>query len=637
MRYTGEGRRKKFAEMLWDNTLAAVMVVDPATHTIVDINGKGLQLIGRTREEVVGSVCHRFVCAAEAGKCPITDLGRTVDQSERYLRGVGGRRVPILKSVQEIVVDGRPLLLESFVNISTLKQTERDLLESRQLMQSVVDGIGDPVLVIDPTDYRVILANRTLIAEHGGDPVALGQRCFEVTHGADRPCDQGHGDCPLHTVIATGRPARATHCHHTGRGTTHVDVLASPVFDAAGRLVRVVESCRDMTLHRQAEEERAQLARSLLQAQKMESIGTLASGIAHDFNNILLATIGFSDAAAEKLPPGHPARAELEAVVTASERGADLVRQILAFGRQQDLQMRSVDLNELVEATRHLLSRILPRNIVTEVLLGNRIPSVLADPIQIEQVLMNLAVNARDAMAGGGTLTISTEPVGMTDLSITAPLGLTPGLYALLRVRDTGTGIPPEIRERIFEPFFTTKAEGKGTGLGLSTVYGIVAQHGGTIGVDSDGAHGTVFTIWLPAFEGTEADAPLPRGEETVLLVEDEAPTRRVIARTLENLGYTVLEAAGEEESVRLLAAHAGEIRLVLCDMLLVGAYGRDVVARLRERDRELKVLFVSGHTREYLEQRGLLAAADSLVGKASGQGGIARAVRAVLDGATLP
>ncbi|HEY5998776.1 MAG TPA: PAS domain-containing protein [bacterium] len=393
----------------------------------------------------------------------------------------------------------------------------------------------------------------------------------------------------------------------------------------------------DVTSLSQAEQERHRLQALLLQAQKMQSIGTLASGIAHDFNNILLAVIGLTDAASEQLAEGHPARRQLDDVIGAAERGSDLVHQILAFGRRQELRMRPVEPSRLVAEIRGMLAHVLPKTIAIGCRTDEEPPPVVADSAQIGQVLLNLAINARDAMPGGGTLSFVTG-AAVVEADAPAHPGVPPGRYAVISVRDTGVGMEPDLVPRIFDPFFTTKEPGQGTGLGLATAYGIVSQHGGALRVESAPGAGSTFFVYLPAAPGAQpADAsPVPGGTEAILLVGDDATARRAIGGRLADLGYRVRFAAGGEEALLLLEADGFRPDLLLCDGALRSVGVRQVAAAARARVPGLRVVFLSSHPASQLMQSGLAAPGDLLLPRDLGTEEIARRLREVLGGGVL-
>ncbi|MDE3118405.1 MAG: response regulator [Nitrospirota bacterium] len=358
---------------------------------------------------------------------------------------------------------------------------------------------------------------------------------------------------------------------------------------------------------------RKQLEEQLRQTQKMEAIGKLAGGIAHDFNNILTAILGYGGQLLRRLPGDLRLRRPAEAICQAAERAAGLTRQLLAFSRRQVLQPASLDLNVVVGNMVELFQRLIGEHISVVMALDQAIKPIKADLVQLEQVLVNLAVNARDAMPQGGTLTLTTESVEL-DAAAADRLGCRPGAYAKLIVRDTGCRMDDTAQAHCFEPFFTTKPVGKGTGLGLATVYGVVQQSKGAIEVDSEPGRGTAFQIYLPLAHHLEStahqlyDEPLSEtGSETILLVEDEATLRELIRDTLQENGYVVLEACNAEEALQLERQSASPIQLLLTDVVMPGMNGWELAECLLESNPQLKVLYISGYTDDTIVQNGIL------------------------------
>jgi two-component system cell cycle sensor histidine kinase/response regulator CckA len=383
---------------------------------------------------------------------------------------------------------------------------------------------------------------------------------------------------------------------------------------------------------------RKSLENQLLQAQKMEAIGRLAGGVAHDFNNLLTIIFGSSDVLLEDLSRDYPHRAEVEEIMKAARRAASLTRQLLAFSRRQLLEPQVLDLNTLVTNLEGMLRRLIGEDVEFRTVLTPARGTVLADPGQLEQVIMNLAVNARDAMPQGGKLTIETAAADLDEAYAHAHVPVRAGSYMMLAVSDTGTGMDAEIKARLFEPFFTTKEMGKGTGLGLATVYGIVKQSGGYIWVYSELGRGTTFKIYLPRIEADpEPLAPKPapvslRGSETVLVVEDEEAVRSLIRTVLETRGYVVMAAEGGEEALRLANAHDGVIHLLVTDVVMPGMSGRDLAQHLAPLRREMKALYLSGYTDDAIVQHGVLEPGIAFLQKPFTPQGLARKVREVLD-----
>ncbi len=401
---------------------------------------------------------------------------------------------------------------------------------------------------------------------------------------------------------------------------------------ADGEVIGFLATGHDIT-------ERMRLEEQLRQSQKMEMVGQLAGGIAHDFNNLLTAIIGHAQFALESLPVGDVTRSDVEQVLKASDRASSLTQQLLAFSRRQIIEPRDLDLNELMFNAGKLLRRLIGENIELVTVASPMPPVVRADPVQLEQVLINLVVNARDAMPDEGTLTMETALVDLDEDYTRGHLDTAPGPYVLLAVSDTGTGMTPEVKAHLFEPFFTTKQAGKGTGLGLATTYGIVRQHGGSIWVYSEPGHGATFKIYLPRVAGAAERMPrrddtgfLPRGEETVLVVEDESGVRNVVCRLLREQGYTVLEASEGQKALEIAEEHGQEIGLLVTDVVMPRMGGKELADTLRERLPNLPVLFVSGYTDNGIVHRGVLSAGTAFLQKPFTVSALARKVRAVLD-----
>ena len=384
--------------------------------------------------------------------------------------------------------------------------------------------------------------------------------------------------------------------------------------------------------------ERRRLEEQLRQAQKMEAVGRLAGGVAHDFNNLIQVITGSTLFAREKLPPDSPARAALADIDAAAGRGAALTRQLLAFGRRQVLRPESLDVNRVVADVERMLRRVIGADVALVTDLDAAAPKVHADAGQLEQVLLNLAVNARDAMPAGGRLTIETRSLQLDAGAAHRHDNLEPGSYVALRVRDTGVGMDDATRSRLFEPFFTTKEPGRGTGLGLATVYGIVTQSGGRVLVETAAGAGSTFTILLPAFEGASSaappspTAPATGGSETILLVEDDATVRAAVRRMLERGGYAVLEAGRLADALRVLDESRRRIALVLTDVVLPDAGATALVPRIRERHADVRVLLMSGYGGEHVSRQVSAAAHVGVLAKPFAPDELLSRVRDVLD-----
>ncbi|PYP56387.1 MAG: hybrid sensor histidine kinase/response regulator [Gemmatimonadetes bacterium] len=422
----------------------------------------------------------------------------------------------------------------------------------------------------------------------------------------------------------------ATWKRRDGRLLT-VQLSVRAVRDAAGRVEYYETFVRDVTDQRR-------LQQQVLQSQKLEAVGRLAGGIAHDFNNLLTVITSYSDLLLEDLSPGDPKRDDLEQVRKAADGAAALTRQLLAFSRQQVVEPRVVSLNTVVEGLQKILRRVIGEDVELTTTLAPDLGAVRADVGQLEQVLMNLAVNARDAMPTGGRLTIETANVEHDPDYARDHDAAAVRRFAMLAVSDTGCGMDDATKAKIFEPFFTTKEPGKGTGLGLATVYGIVQQAGGFIWVYSEPGHGTSFKIYLPQVDATAevaaaaTGARAPGGTETVLLVEDAAAVRAVTKQVLERHGYAVLEAPGGEAAVRLAQRHRGPIHLLLTDVVMPRVSGRELAEQLARVRPDTRVLYASGYTDDSVVRHGILESGTAYLQKPFSPESLARKVREVLD-----
>ncbi len=392
---------------------------------------------------------------------------------------------------------------------------------------------------------------------------------------------------------------------------TKNDELASTV-DAINRMYqKAIEAYRKLE---NETSEKIKLEQQFRQAQKMESIGRLAGGIAHDFNNFLSVILGYSDLLLAELPPDDPTAEQVELIRDAGSKAATLTRQLLAFSRKQVLEKKIISLNDVIREFVKILGKIAGEDIVFKTHLSDASCTVEADPAQIEQMLMNLIVNAKDAMPGGGEIIIETAEIQVDKIYQEKNLEFKPGKYVLLTISDTGEGMEEEVLSKIFDPFFTTKEQGKGTGLGLATVYGIVKQHGGYIYAYSEKNMGTTFKIYLPATDKTVEEEEskfitkeLSQGDETILIVDDNASVRRLIMDTLKPLGYNCLQASSGEDAIKVVRKYKAEIHLLLTDVVMPGMSGRELAEIIQKERPGIKVIFMSGYTEDSIAIHGVL------------------------------
>jgi PAS domain S-box-containing protein len=505
------------------------------------------------------------------------------------------------------------------------KLKEEGMKKASNEWRITFDSTRDMILMLD-RDFRIVRLNRAA-AEFMNLPFEklIGQYFFRVFS----PSDINRNDHPLSRTFGSGRHEMAE--IHLKSRDIWVQALVDPVKDEKGNVTGAVHIIRDIT-------EQKNLHSQLLHAQKMESIGRLAGGIAHDFNNLLSAIMGYTELSLLKLPENSPVKNYLTLVREGSEKAAALTQRLLAFSRKQLLQIRPVDLNAVIEGMMKMVSRILREDIILELNLSPASDLVMADPVQIEQIIMNLVVNARDAMPDGGRLTISTSGMQIDNSFIIRHEHAIPGPYVLLAVSDTGIGMSRQIQERIFEPFFTTKGMGEGTGLGLATVYGIVKQHNGYIYVYSEEGKGTTFKIYLPvsekgAEETLEQEQPqMTGGTETILVVDDDNFIRSLIKDIFSTLGYNLLFACDGEDALRVAEKTEGTIDLLLTDIIMPNMNGRLLAEHFRREYPGTKIIFMSGYTEETLSRQADLELGDLLIQKPISPSLLASSIREVLD-----
>lgn len=484
------------------------------------------------------------------------------------------------------------------------KKAEDQITKQNELLNNVINSLTHPFYVIDANDYSIVMANSAA----GFGELSQKPTCHSLTHHSDEPCEGDAHPCTIKEIKRIGKPVTLEHIHSDSQGNAcFFEVHGFPLFNKDGDIVQIIEYSIDVT-------EKKKLENQFRHAQKMEAIGQLSGGVAHDFNNMLSIILGYGQLALRDIPADHPAVEKIGNVLDAGNKAAVLTRQLLAFSRRQILETRVVNLNSLVENMTKLLRRIIGENIALEMNTNRPTQNIKVDPGQIEQVLMNLIVNAKYAMQNGGRLTIETGNITLDEEYARSHEGVQPGPYVVLAVTDTGCGMSREVQERIFEPFFTTKGM-KGTGLGLSTVYGIVKQHGGHIYVYSEPEVGTTFKIYLPSTEesGEEGVSNEPeriqQGDRTILVVDDEPSIRRLVMDTLQPLGYRTLEASCGEEALQINEALAGELDLLLTDVIMPGMNGRELADAICKSRPSTKVLFMSGYTDNTIAHYGILDA----------------------------
>jgi two-component system cell cycle sensor histidine kinase/response regulator CckA len=536
-----------------------------------------------------------------------------------FVLGVSGLALPVLLGIWAALLGRTQLYLRRH------REAEQALRESEQRYRALFESSPLPTWVYDPQTQAILGVNGAAVERYGytrQEFLGLTVRDLRV------PADLLVLRAQLEKMGETGAPVVQAERHRTKDGAVlDVEVNARAV-EIGGQRVRLV-SVQDVTARKQFEEQ-------FRQAQKMEAVGRLAGGVAHDFNNMLNVILGYAELTMRTLDEGDRRRRNLNEIRKAGEHAAALTRQLLAFGRGQVLQPRVLDLNVVLGEMDRMLRRVIGEDVDLVTTLGADLGRVKADPSQIDQVVLNLALNARDAMPSGGKLTFETADV---ELDGRALPGLPAGRYVMLAVTDTGCGMPKSVQDHIFEPFFTTKDKDKGTGLGLATVYGIVKQSGGGITVYSEVGAGSTFKMYLPRVEAAEEALPARAhvaeptgGSETVLLVEDDAAVRGLTLEVLSESGYHVLAAAGGDEAIALAEGYQPRIDLLLTDVVMPRMNGRELARRLQEIRPGLATLYMSGYAPGAIVHQGVLEPGLDFIAKPLRPADLTRKVREVLD-----
>ena len=534
------------------------------------------------------------------------------------------------KRVEERTADLKQANARLLAEIAERKLTEQALRESEANYRAIFEAANDAILVQDVDTFQILDANSKVCEIFGYTPDELRNLTLNHLSADDDTYSQKYPSQLLEKAAAGDPQLFEWFSRDKAGRSLWLEVnLKGAVIGGNNRLLAVV---RDIT-------ERKQLEERLREAQKMEAVGRLAGGVAHDFNNMLTAILGQANVLRQQLSRDPTQQRRVEKIVEGAQRATDLTRQLLAFSRKQLLDVKVLDLNDIIRDTEETLRGILGETIQVIVLLDPAIPKVKADRTQIGHIMLNLAVNARDAMPKGGELIIETLTVSVDSKSARMMADMQAGEYVMLAVSDTGIGMPPETASRIFEPFFTTKRDGQGAGLGLAMVYGIMKQHHGHVTVRSLPGMGSTFKMYWPAFvEGEDTVQqfiePITnyRGRETVLLVEDESLVRELTREILEMFGYKILEASGPNSAIRVSESHQGTIHLLLTDVVMPEMDGYSLYERLLGSRTDMKALFMSGYTEYAIVHHGVLKPGVHFLQKPFSAEAVARKVRNVLD-----
>ena len=619
------------------NTLDDLLFIFDSDERIIHFNPAVQERLGHSNEELFSmrfSELHPPERQEEAAAIVAETLLGNISVCLIPLLARNGTLIPAETKVTRGKWGGQDVLFAISRDITERRQAEEELKESYETLVTVLESIDADVYVADMEAYEILYMNKHMQGSFEGNLV--GKICHEVLRGSSDPCTHCTNDRlldsegnPTGVFVWEGQnPITGTWYVNYDRAIRWID----------GRFVRL-QVATDISELKTTEEERDVLQSQLLQAQKMEAVGTLAGGVAHDFNNLLQAIQGYAELQLFDKDAGDPGYPELQEISRAAKRGEELTQHLLTFGRRIESKLSPTDLNQEVEKVKKLLNRTIPKMIEIELCLVEDLKVVNADSGQIEQVLMNLAVNARDAMPEGGKLAIQTDNVTLGEDFCKGNLGSRPGDYVLLRISDTGHGINGKTLGRIFEPFFSTKGPGKGTGLGLAMVHGIVKSHDGYITCASTPGEGTTFSIFLPVIEqmrevpqSDDQEVSVVGGSETILLVDDEQTVRNLGEKVLSRLGYTVFTAPHGESALELYRKKQEQIDLVILDLIMPGMGGWRCLEELLKIDRGVRVLIASGYAANAPMRESIDIGAKGFVSKPYKMNRMLRVVREVLD-----
>lgn len=599
-------------------------------------------------EEVSGYKLADWLGKSFAPLIPPEDLPGIMEIFTETLNGKSQRyEIDFYKidgSICSLSVNTSPVIKSGEV-VATVSfgQDVTDQKQAESFIKNILESVDEGFVVIN-REYRIISSNRVysdMVKQPAED--IIGRHCYRVSHHRNRPCYEEGEDCAVRHTFETGISSRALHTHYDKEGTPfYVEMKSFPMKDERGRITSVIEIVNDIT-------EKIKLEEQLRHSQKMEAIGTLAGGIAHDFNNILNVIIGYGELINKNMTADDMSRPQLAEILNAADRATHLTQRLLFFSRKQMTELKPLNINDIIIGFKKMFGRLIGEDIkLSLILYSPEVPfdkrqntkdlTIMADRVQLEQILMNLATNARDAMPNGGTFTISTELVELDSEFIIAHGYGEPGMYALVTISDTGIGMDEKTATKIFEPFFTTKKFGKGTGLGLSIVYGIVKQHKGYIHVHSDPGKGTTFKIYLPAVK-SEVFATQPTtlpeitgGTETILMAEDEESVRKITSTILLKYGYDVIETVDGDDALKKFIDSRDRIQLVILDVIMPSRNGKEAYEEMRRIRPDIKTIFMSGYMGDILDKKGIIENGMDFIAKPVSPNQLLKKVREVLD-----
>lgn len=644
-----------------EERIAAVFRNSPVAMTIVDLNNPAHTLdVNKsfekmtmyTREQALKSV-HPETSFWDS-EVAFRDIyeefrryGRVVGKDFNFRRADGALRAGII-SASPFTIGSKQYVLTSIMDITDRKETENLLRDSEQKFHAIFSQSFQFIGVLDIAG-NVLEANETALRFANVSAAdVIGKPFWETAWWSHSELYQEKLKSAVQRA-ARGEVVRLEVTHPDGEGRIHnIDFSLKPVKNKDGNITMLIPEGRDITELREmqtslqiSEAEKSELQASYLQSQKMEAVGRLAAGVAHDFNNLLTVINGYADLIDHGINDGEEANQLISEIRSAGQRASTLTKQLLAFSRKQVLKPKRVDLGVLVDELGHMLERLLGEDVILSLNIGKQLWPISVDPNQLEQVIVNLAVNARDAMHLGGTLSIEAENIVLEgDIHVGSDGKIiSPGQYVVLRVSDNGSGMDPEIIGHIFEPFFTTKDQSQGTGLGLATVYGIINQSGGSIQVDSVLNQGTTFSIYLPGLASEEFTVsssfetqPVATGSETILVVEDDPSVRELMTTGLSMLGYKIHAACNGNDALEILGRYDSEIGLMVTDVVMPGMSGGELAEMAKARFPSIKVLYLSGYNNDEIVKRGVIQGDARLLRKPFTIDEISQVVREELD-----
>jgi two-component system cell cycle sensor histidine kinase/response regulator CckA len=627
--------------LLFESNPYPMLVYDLQTLRFLAVNEALTYRYGYSREELLNKTI-KDIHPAEDVPALLANLAKGftgLDEAGLWRhRKKDGTIIDVEIVSYPLMFDGHEAKLVMANDITERKRAEEELAEQRYFLRQVID-LNPHFIFAKDRDGRFTLVNQAVANAYGTTVEdLLGKRDTDFNFSRDET-DRFRAD-DLEVIDTQQEKFIPEEVITDATGQVRwLQSIKRPIISPDGTVSQMLGVATDITKRKLAEEALHRSEEQLRQAQKMEAVGKLAGGVAHDFNNLLTAINGYTEISLIRLKPHDPLYSNLTEIKKAGERAASLTRQLLAFSRKQILQPKVLDLNQLVLEMEKMLQRLIGEDIDILVRLPLNVGKVKADPNQIEQVLMNLSVNARDAMPKGGKLTIETANIDINETYCSNHVSVRPGPYVMLAVSDTGCGMDAVTQQHVFEPFFTTKEVGKGTGLGLATVYGIVKQSEGNIWVYSEVGRGTTFKIYLPRIDKpSEEQKPnsetlrSPIGSETVLLVEDEELVRKMVKEILEEGGYQVLEAKHGNEAVEIAEQFRGQIDLMLSDVVMPKMGGRELAKQLAPIRKDMRVLYMSGYTDDAIVHHGVLDEGTAFIGKPFMPSALLRKVREILD-----